>query len=525
MDFRQEAFLRAVTARFQLITVTLVAAVGFAILGAIVYRAVFHPLSKYPGPFLAKFTNLYSAWHAWKGDIHLDIYRCHQKYGNRVRYAPNRLIINTDGALRDIYGHHSNVVKFRNYEVLSKQAANLLTLRDKTQHGRRRRVISQAFSENSLRIFEPKILSRVDRFCDLMRRGNEPSKDRVPAGHWTGPIDMAHAFNNLAFDIMTSVSFDSEFDTMGSPEYRYAMQAIEDSNVRLGVLIQAPELNFAKMDRKLFPKALVGRYKFVKFIRMVLAKRLGATKTASRDIFSFLQQCKDPTTGKELSTAELSTETATFIVAGADTSSTSMSAVSHYLTGSSSCYRRVVEEVRSTFLSVDEIRMGPKLNSCAFLRACIDESLRMSPPGGSALWREVEDGGALIDGTFIPERTEIAVGVYSIHHSPAYYNDPFCYDPDRWYRPADSKGARNESSRLPYMPFSVGARSCVGKPLAIAQIMIVFARLIWEFDLRRADSDFDWMEKDCTPTEYALRDHLTAWKEGPILSIRPRFSD
>ncbi|ODA79281.1 hypothetical protein RJ55_04874 [Drechmeria coniospora] len=303
-----------------------------------------------------------------------------------------------------------------------------------------------------------------------MRRGNEPSKDRVPAGHWTGPIDMAHAFNNLAFDIMTSVSFDSEFDTMGSPEYRYAMQAIEDSNVRLGVLIQAPELNFAKMDRKLFPKALVGRYKSGHVVDKHVC-RLSLSH-------GFVQLLPPSRGGGPVNV-----------------------------------------------LSVDEIRMGPKLNSCAFLRACIDESLRMSPPGGSALWREVEDGGALIDGTFIPERTEIAVGVYSIHHSPAYYNDPFCYDPDRWYRPADSKGARNESSRLPYMPFSVGARSCVGKPLAIAQIMIVFARLIWEFDLRRADSDFDWMEKDCTPTEYALRDHLTAWKEGPILSIRPRFSD
>lgn len=45
--------------------------------------AFFHPLAKYPGPFLAKFTNLYSAYHAWKGDIHIDIYRCHQKYGEQ----------------------------------------------------------------------------------------------------------------------------------------------------------------------------------------------------------------------------------------------------------------------------------------------------------------------------------------------------------------------------------------------------------------------------------------------------------
>ncbi|KND86902.1 Benzoate 4-monooxygenase, partial [Tolypocladium ophioglossoides CBS 100239] len=95
---------------------------------------------------------------------------------DHVRYAPNRLIFNTAGALRDIYGHHGKVVKFKNYEILSRQAANLLTLRDKAQHGRRRRVISQAFSENSLRLFEPKILLKIDRFCEILRKRQDGTK-------------------------------------------------------------------------------------------------------------------------------------------------------------------------------------------------------------------------------------------------------------------------------------------------------------------------------------------------------------
>ncbi|RFU80507.1 cytochrome p450 [Trichoderma arundinaceum] len=439
---------------------------------------------------------------------------------DHVRYAPNRLIFNTGPALRDIHGHGAKVVKFKNYEILSRQAANLLTIRDKALHAKRRRVLSQAFSENNLRLFEPKILERVNRFLNLLRSG----QNSVPFKQdgWSEPIDMAHAFNNLAFDVMTAVSFDTDFDTLHNPEYRYAMKAIEDSNVRLGVLLQAPELSIGNIDNKLFPESLIGRKKFVKFIRMILGKRLSATKTSSKDIFSFLQQCKDPETGKELTTAELSTETATFIVAGADTSSTSMAAVSHYLTGSSSSYRRAAEEVRRVFSSSEEICMGAKLNSCAYLRACIDESLRLSPPGGSPLWREVETGGAIIDGNFIPENCEVGVGIYSIHHSSVYYPDPFSYEPERWYRPEASKLMREESSRLPYMPFSVGPRSCIGKPLAIAQIMIVFARLLWDFDFRRADSELGWEEHDMKPTEYALKDHLTAWKEGPVLRFKPR---
>jgi hypothetical protein len=65
-----------------------------------IYNVSFHPYAKYPGPFLARFTDLYAGYHAWKGDIHLDMWRCHQVYGDKVRYAPNRLNINTVTGLK-----------------------------------------------------------------------------------------------------------------------------------------------------------------------------------------------------------------------------------------------------------------------------------------------------------------------------------------------------------------------------------------------------------------------------------------
>ena len=204
-----------------------------------------------------------------------------------------------------------------------------------------------------------------------------------------------------------------------------------------------------------------------------------------------------------------------------------MAAVSHYLSGSSECYRRVAQEIRQTFSSPSEVCLGPALNSCAYLRACIDEALRLSPPGGAALWREVEVGGANIDGHFIPAGSEVAVGIYSIHHSAKCYDEPFRFNPERWYRPADATKQNGgvtaaTSERAPYMPFSIGPRSCVGKPLAVANIMLTFARLFLEFDFRRADQAPEWVEGDYQPTEYVLKDHVTAWKEGPILCFSPR---
>ena len=45
------------------------------------YNVTLHPLSKYPGPLSAKFSNWRDVLVAAKGDKHLDLYRLHQQYG------------------------------------------------------------------------------------------------------------------------------------------------------------------------------------------------------------------------------------------------------------------------------------------------------------------------------------------------------------------------------------------------------------------------------------------------------------
>ncbi|KAL6229428.1 hypothetical protein BDW75DRAFT_245747 [Aspergillus navahoensis] len=77
------------------------------------------------------------------------------------------------------------------------------------------------------------------------------------------------------------------------------------------------------------------------------------------------------------------------------------------------------------------------------------------------------------------------------------------------------------------------AGSCIGKPLALSQFMLTFARLSWLFDFIKADAglgESDWREwdeaaeqrKERQVQEYGFEDHATGTKRGPVLCFRPR---
>lgn len=61
--------------------IVLLALLSVYVVGVVIYRLTLHPLAKYPGPFLAKITDIHLAYHAWKGDRHLQFYQSHEKYG------------------------------------------------------------------------------------------------------------------------------------------------------------------------------------------------------------------------------------------------------------------------------------------------------------------------------------------------------------------------------------------------------------------------------------------------------------
>lgn len=199
-------------------------------------------------------------------------------------------------------------------------------------------------------------------------------------------------------------------------------------------------------------------------------------------MFHYFLHAIDTETGlPAYSPDELFVETRLMIFAGSDTSTTSLAGAIFYLTRTPRVYARLVQEVRTTFQTLDEIRSGAKLWACSYLRACLDEAMRMSPPVPGDLTREVLPGGTDVDGMFVPGGTHLGTSRYPLHLNESVFPDPFIYRPERWI--VDEKGgvsaadvARAESA---FSPFSSGAQACIGKKLAYLELTITLARLLY----------------------------------------------
>jgi cytochrome P450 len=149
---------------------------------------------------------------------------------------------------------------------------------------------------------------------------------------------------------------------------------------------------------------------------------------------------------------------------------------------------RLTAEVRAAFSSVADIRLGPTLDSCSYLRACIDETMRVFPPIPNYLPRHVQPGGLTVDDQYLPKTTQVGVVQYTLNRNPHYFPDPDTWRPERWI-PDASQGtteASVQAARKAFFPFSAGPRVCLGQTIAEMEMRTVFARALWTYDVRLA---------------------------------------
>ncbi|KAF2261282.1 cytochrome P450 [Lojkania enalia] len=496
----------------------------------IAYRVWFHPLGKYPGPFLAKFTDWYSVYHCMRGDRHIDFYKLHCKYGPVVRYGPHRISMNTSKALREIYHVRSNCQKSQLFIVFSHffKVQSIMTTLHRKEHALKRRIVTEALAPYSLKQMESRVMQNVRIFCDKMI-DNPIDKNNV----WNSARNMSEWCGWLANDIMGDITFHRNWKMLESEDHRDVITILSRGVGGLITMAHMPRLLDLKLDKIFFRRATEDTYKVEKLSTERTNWRLGQRDNIKeRDIFGTLAAVQDSETKRCLTREELIAETAFFIIAGADTTGSAMTATIFYLLHNPNCYQRLQEEVLSSFTSLEDIHSGKQLDQCLYLHACITEAMRLSPGVGGILPREVLQPGMWVDKHFFPPGTDVGVSNYAIHHNIEYFPSPFTFKPERWLSDSVCEGGVSvqevKLAQSAYSPFGVGRTNCVGQNLAYQEIMTVIARLLFLYDMRikpgttMGEGSVELGPDRCRKDELQTWDRFVSYHEGPMVEFRPR---
>ncbi|CAJ2502539.1 Uu.00g099330.m01.CDS01 [Anthostomella pinea] len=485
------------------------------------YQIFLHPLSRYPGPLLAKLSNAYNGFYAHQKCLHLVTRQNQLKYGPVVRQGPNKLVFNSISALQDIY-KNDRITKPRSYQAVGpgRRVPNMFATRDKKLHRARRQVVGQILTDRSLQAFEPTMIEQVDIFISQL----------LASAQSTEPVNMSIRTRQLGMDIAGLLSFGYEFNLQTTDEHRFMFTTLDgqvpSSNVYFNFYSLRPWVRWITM-------LLVGktRERTTRLMEKIVTTRMALEKDARHDLYSFVAHALDAKSGG-LRQSELWAEAQFFLTAAGETTKTTISAAVFYLSRNPEVYEKLAHEIRSAFTNGGEIN-GAALTSCRYLRACIDESLRMSPPVSGILWRERapdenDSQPLVVDGHVIPPGTVVGVNTYSLHHNEEYFPDPFAFNPERWLDSSTPEAAK--LVRNAFIPFSVGSRACAGKSMAYKEISLVLAKTLLYFDFNAAPGklgDVGAGNPDLgpgreRPGEFQLYDNFSSSHDGPYLTFRSR---
>ncbi|KAI1209584.1 cytochrome P450 [Annulohypoxylon truncatum] len=453
-----------------------------------VYRHLTSPLRSVPGPFLARFADVWYLWALKKANFEVVNKELHKKYGPIVRYGPNRYSFDDLTATKTIYGHGSQFKKSDWYGAWNRPDTwNLFAEQDILKHSKYRRQYQNDYSMSSLVEYEP----FVDECAALFdQRLQELSQSGLP-------VNMAHWMQCYAFDVVGCITYSKRLGFLDQGlDIGGFMTAINNGliySTLAGVYPFSHPYLFGAISR--FGGGGIGYV--INFTMQSIAEHQAPAKVVdedekpapgkSRDFLSkfVARHHKNPDT---FTTLHIIQGCAANMVAGSDTTAISLSAILYYLLKNPETFaklRQEVEEAQRASGTASKDISFKQSQEMPYLQAVIKEALRLHPATGLPIERVVPAGGATIAGRFFPEGSIVGVNTWIEHRNPRVFGeDADAFKPERWL--SDDAEKISFMNRH-WMPFGLGARTCIGRHISHLEISKLIPRLVRDYDFELSD--------------------------------------
>ncbi|ORX78656.1 hypothetical protein K493DRAFT_321183 [Basidiobolus meristosporus CBS 931.73] len=201
------------------------------------------------------------------------------------------------------------------------------------------------------------------------------------------------------------------------------------------------------------------------------------------DLLGFMLEARDKTTGEKLSDSVIRDQVVTFLIAGHETTSNTLSWCLYLLARHPAVLNKVLQEVVNAGITGNEPPTGAQVSQLKYIGQVLKETLRMYPPV-SAILKYCTKDCVLPFGYKIEKDTAAQISIYSLHHNPKVWPEPEVFNPDR-FSPAEEA----KRSQYAWLPFSTGPRACIGMQFALQEAKIILAIILSKFEFHLMDDE------------------------------------
>jgi hypothetical protein len=202
-----------------------------------------------------------------------------------------------------------------------------------------------------------------------------------------------------------------------------------------------------------------------------------------------------------LSAKDIQSTSGPLLMAGVDTTAYTMCWLFLNLASNPDVQAKLAEELRAVLGGAD-VTTAEQMRSLPYLKACMRESHRLTPAASVMTKTLREDVDMVVaKNTYrIPAGMRVSLNLRAYPMDPRFVDDPSSYVPERFLPDAVLARAGTPSSAAldhPCFadPFGRGKRRCLGSNLAIAEISILAARMIQDYEVSLVDPRAEWRPK------------------------------
>ena len=412
-------------------------------------RTVTRPAHRFPpGPPLPRAVQTA----IWSRQARRVLYGCQDRYGDiftlKIAYEGTWVILADPDAVKQVFtGDPSIFHAGEGNQILAPVLGrNSVLVLDEKPHMSQRRLLLPPFHGE-----------RMQGYGETMSEIAAAEIENWPVGT---PYELRPRMQAITLDIILRTVFGvSKGETMA--ELREALREFLDltTNPRLllPLLLVGPQRvrGFGPFRRRID--------RVDKLIYREIAERRRAGNLEERDdILSLLVGARHED-GSPMSDEEMRDELLTLLVAGHETTATSLAWAVERLSRHPAKLTRLRDEVET--------------GSEDYLTATIQETLRLRPVISIVIRRLTEP--VEIGGYELPAGVSVVPSVYLVHRNPEVYPDPEAFKPERFLE--------NPPGTYTWIPFGGGVRRCLGASFAQFEMAVVLKELVKRRGIRPAD--------------------------------------